>query len=641
MKNKTILIALFLTTFFVKISFSQFYQEWVTRYNGTNNNNDEALSIAVDNLGNVYVTGYTTVEALNENYATVKYNPQGVSQWVQTYNGPSTGTSYDDAYSIAVDNAGNVYVTGFSRGNNSGYDIATIKYNSSGVQQWVQRYNGSDNGDDGAYSIAVDNAGNVYVVGESKGITHNQDYCTIKYNTNGVQQWIALYNGTGNSDDIARSLALDGSGNVYITGVAGGSGTNSDYCTIKYNSSGVQQWVQYYNGQSGYNVDDAHAICVDDSGYVYVTGQSRNTSESDHDYATIKYNTNGVQQWVKRYNGTGLGMDIAWGIAVDQLGNVYVTGESVGSGTNSDYTTVKYNLSGTQLWVTRYNTSVNDVDIANAIALDSSGNIYITGQCSGNGTNRDYATVKYNSSGVQQWVAIYNGPASHVDNGKAIKVGAFGNVYVTGFSRGNSTLEDYATIKYIQAPYAPSNLNALAVSSSRIDLNWTDNSGNETGFKIERSTNAGINWSLINTIGSNITSYSDSNLIHTTIYHYRIYAYNQAGNSAYSNIAFDTTFAPVGIINNSQLPKEYNLFQNYPNPFNPKTNIQFDIPTSGFTKITIYDILGCKVIVLVNQELQAGSYKTDWDGTDYPSGIYFYRLETDSYKESKRMILVK
>jgi uncharacterized delta-60 repeat protein len=639
MKNK--IIFLVLIVFNLTHIDSQFYQEWVSRYNGTGNNNDEALSIAVDISGNVYVTGYTVVAALNEDYATVKYNAQGVVQWVQTYNGLGTSVSYDDAYSIVVDASGNVYVTGFSRGNGTGYDIATIKYNSNGVLQWIQRYNGSDNGDDGAYFIAVDNSGNVYVTGESKGVSHNLDYCTIKYNSSGVQEWIALYNGTGNSDDIAYSLALDGSGNVYITGVAGGSGTNSDYCTVKYNSSGIQQWVQYYNGQPGYNVDIPHAIAVDDSGYVYVTGQSRNTSETDHDYATIKYNSNGVQQWVKRYNGTGFGMDIAWGIAVDALGNVYVTGESVGSGTSSDYSTVKYNLSGTQLWVARYNSSVNDVDIANAITLDSSGNIYVTGQSSGSGTNRDYATIKYNSSGVQQWAARYNGPASNVDNAKVIKIGAFGNVYITVLSRGSSTLEDYATIKYIQVPYSPSNLNALAVSSSKINLDWIDNSGNETGFKIERSTNAGANWSLINIVGVNVTSYSDTGLVANTIFHYRVYASNQAGNSGYSNIAFDTTFTPVGIINKNELPSEYKLFQNYPNPFNPVTNIRFDIISKSNVKLIVYDILGREVALIINQKLQAGSYKVDWEGTNYPSGIYFYKLETDTYNETKRMVLIK
>ena len=127
----------------------------------------------------------------NYDYATIKYNSSGVMQWVQTYNGP--GNVSDIAYSIAVDGSGNVYVTGYSSQGGTNSDYATIKYNSSGVQQWVQRYNGPGNGVDGAYSIAVDGSGNVYVTGQSYGGGTSLDYATIKYNSSGVQQWVATY----------------------------------------------------------------------------------------------------------------------------------------------------------------------------------------------------------------------------------------------------------------------------------------------------------------------------------------------------------------------------------------------------------------------------------------------------------------
>ncbi|HRJ84514.1 MAG TPA: SBBP repeat-containing protein, partial [Ignavibacteria bacterium] len=113
--------------------------------------------------------------------------------WEKRYNGP--GNSYDEATSIYVDGAGNVYVAGASTGSGSGKDFAVVKYNSEGLTQWVGRYNGPGNGDDDAYTVKVDNAGNVYVSGTSTGSGTGFDYCVVKYNSSGVQQWAARYNG--------------------------------------------------------------------------------------------------------------------------------------------------------------------------------------------------------------------------------------------------------------------------------------------------------------------------------------------------------------------------------------------------------------------------------------------------------------
>lgn len=120
-------------------------------------------------------------------------------------------------------------------------------------QDWVARYNGPPPSApvDIAYDVAVDDSGNVFVTGQSAGIGSNYDYATIKYNSSGIQQWVQRYNGPGNSTDNAYAIALDPSGNVYVTGRSWGVGTTFDYATIKYNSSGTQQWVQRYNGPPG------------------------------------------------------------------------------------------------------------------------------------------------------------------------------------------------------------------------------------------------------------------------------------------------------------------------------------------------------------------------------------------------------
>jgi plastocyanin len=94
---------------------------------------------------------------------------------------------------------------------------------------------------------------------------------------------------------------------------------------------------------------------------------------------------------------------------------------------------------------------------------------------------------------------------------------------------------------------------------------------------------------------------------------------------------------PIG----TAVPDNYNLQQNFPNPFNPTTNIRFDIPKNTKVKLTVYNIIGEQVDLLLNNVLSAGSYNVDWNASAYPSGVYFYTLSTDDFKAVKKMILIK
>jgi len=550
-KKLITLLKLIIVLFFLPCTIiAQVTQQWVTRYNGSGNANDIAYSVAIDNEGNIYVTGSSYGNGTSYDYATIKYNSSGNEKWVARYNGPLN--SDDNANCIAVDIEGNVYVTGYS-GIGTNYDFVTIKYNSEGDELWVARYNGTGNSNDYPHSLAIDSFGNVFVTGSSIGNGTNEDYVTIKYNSSGDEQWIARYNGPGNAGDFAQSLVNDDSGNVFVTGKSFGNGTSYDYATIKYDFLGVEQWVTRYNGPG--NIDDyANSIAID-SGNIYVTGKSYGNG-TNYDYATIKYNSSGVQQWVAKYNGTGNGSDEATSLAVDGSGNVYVTGTSyeVYIVNSYDYSTIKYNSLGIQQWVARYNGTGSQDDNAYSLAIDGSGNTYVTGSSS-NGANRDYVTIKYNSSGVRQWLARYNGPANQNDFSYSLKIDGLGNAYVTGYSIGSGTGTDYATIKY---------------------------------------------------------SYV------------------------------------LGIENiSTEVPSSYSLSQNYPNPFNPRTKIRFNIQKSEFRSqnsevtLKVYDIMGRELQTLVNEKLNPGTYETTFDGSNYSSGVYFYRLMTDGYSETKRMLLIK
>jgi hypothetical protein len=417
-------------------------QIWVARYDGPSNGEDRANAIAIDNAGYIYVTGYSSDSGTFHDYATVKYDASGVEQWVARYNGPDSG--YDRATAIALDNTGNVCVTGRSFSSGTDYDYATVQYDAAGVEQWVARYNGPGNDSDYAFAVVIDNVGNVYVTGVSTGSGSLTDYATVKYDAAGVEQWVARYNGPGNWTDRANDIAVDNAGNIYVTGGSYASTWEEDYATVKYDSAGVEQWVTRYHLYLG---DEAVAVVVDNACNVYVTGHSSGPGTS-WDYATVKYDSAGVEQWVTRYNGPGNWYDRAAALAVDDAGNVYVTGYSDDSGTGRDYATAKYDSLGVEQWVARYNGLGNNIDAANAIALDSTGNVYVTGRSDGSGFNYDYATVKYDAAGVEQWVARYNGPGDDYDEAYAIGVDDVGNICVTGRSKGSGSLTDYATIKY-------------------------------------------------------------------------------------------------------------------------------------------------------------------------------------------------
>ncbi len=428
--------------------------DWAKRYNGPGNWEESPAAIAVDALGNVYVTGGSYgagPDHYNSDYATIKYNADGKQLWVKRYNGPGNGE--DSPRALAVDAQGNVYVTGASPGKGSSFDYATIKYSPSGKRLWVRRYNGPGNGHDAATALAVDLKGNVYVTGGSLGADSGYDFVTIKYSPSGERLWLRRYNRVGNGHDAATALAVDPKGNVYATGSTEENGVGEDYCnyaTVKYSAGGKLLWAKTYNGP-GNRHDAACAIGVDLQGNAYVTGGSAGADYIDYaDYATIKYDPGGKQLWVRRYNGPGKDADQPHALVVDGEGNAYVTGDSVGAGTSHDYATVKYDPTGKRLWVRRYNGPLNDSENPSALALDAKGNVYVTGASSGKGSSSDYTTLKYSPSGERLWLKRYNNPEDGWDGARCIAVDADEHVYVTGSSFRVGSGNDYVTIKYNQ-----------------------------------------------------------------------------------------------------------------------------------------------------------------------------------------------
>ena len=428
-------------------------EEWVRRYHNPMGSS-QAFALAADANG-VYVTG-SSPDALGDydDYVTVKYGHNGNELWVRRYDGPAG--KWDGARAIALDDAGNVYVTGMSVGSGTDTDIATIKYDSEGNEIWVVRYDGPASQPDDATLVAVDGGGNVYV----GGVAAN-DFVTIKYDSVGNETWATTYDG-GSFDNLC-CVAVDSIGNVYISGGASGNPETMDYVTLKYDADGNQLWLAQYDGPAS-DEDQPTSLAVDEAGNVYVTGHSRGVG-TGRDYTTIKYDSAGSQLWVTRYEPG----ETAYALALDSGGNSYVTGGGIGlDGVGnpvggSDFHTVKYDPNGNQLWATHYNAPPGNAqqnDTALSVAVDAAGSVYVTGPSDGQGTDRDFATVKYNSDGSEAWVVRYdNGNPPHIsryDSPIALALNDAGTVYVTGRSISPTVgHSDYTTIKYSQPPPSP------------------------------------------------------------------------------------------------------------------------------------------------------------------------------------------
>jgi hypothetical protein len=502
---------------------------------------------------------------------------------------------------MVQDKFGNTFITGNV---GSPTDIITLKYSSSGNLLWSRIYNGPANRGDEAVKINVDDSGFVYVAGKTLNSIQFTNYLIIKYNPKGDMDWYREYNFGDSTTDVISDMILDSNSNIYMTGYGSTClKCTSDFMTIKTNKSGDLIWSKFFHGE-GYFSNYAWTLTVDKSNRVIVSGMSADINNTYYN-ATVIYNSSGEILRVIKYDSAYVRQ-----IATDESDNIYIGGNVWRQEFSNQYDFFlnKYDSSGNWLWNQTYNTPFTQQrnDYFSWMSLDAQNeNIYYTGSTifyNQNGYN--FTLFKYSSNGDSVWKRGYSpvtnssNPPVHLTRDK------YNNFYITGSSNFNTPYYRFLTVKYDSAG----------------NFIWAENYLNILFFNHYAKR---VLVDSANSVYVGGTSY---------------------GPESGSNDIVLIKYSQITNVPNSlnEIPGEIKLYQNYPNPFNPVTNIEYQLPMSGDVKVSIFDLLGRKVAVLVNERQTQGSYSIKWNASNFSSGMYFYNLEINgNIIDTKKLILIK
>lgn len=328
---------------------------------------EEGIGVATDSSGNVYVAGWTnSFGAGGKDALLLKYDATGSLQWARTWG----GVSDDVATAVVVDASGYIYVTGYTNSfGTNGTEVFLLKYTSIGNLAFQVTWGGK--GSDYPRGIAWSSQGYLYVVGYTDSFGASTDVFLLKFDTLGSLRTQLTWGGPG--DDEAYGVAVDPSGNVYATGVLDASLNGGTIFLLKYTPATDPIVNLVWQQSWGDNVKNiASAIAVDASGNSYVTGYIFKPPSSFTTFL-LKYDTNGLLIWQKSW----LSNDVSTGIAVDPQGNIYLAAQTQYT-YHTDVSLGRLDSTGTPLWTLETKNPTGFL-LSAGLAIDPSGNLLMTG----------------------------------------------------------------------------------------------------------------------------------------------------------------------------------------------------------------------------------------------------------------------
>ncbi len=451
---------------------------------------------------------------------------------------------------------------------------------------------------DGSYSVQLTTDGGYIITGFTRSSGNGlNDVWLIKTDSKGNEEWNRTFGGVGSEKGYSVQQTTDGG--YIVTGdmVEVNMGTNISL--LKTDSKGVEEWNKTFdlgNNQRGRSVQQ-----TSDGGYI-ITGIFEPVSGMTSDFFLIKTDSNGDSLWTQTFGGSE---DDFGGYSVQQTvdGGYVITGStgSFGNGLH-DVWLIKTDSNGDSLWTQTFGGSGDD--IGNSVQQTVDGGYVITGftDSFGNG-GRDIWLIKTDSNGDSLWTQTFGGYIGDED-GRSVQHTTDGGYIITGYSGsfGNGGRDVW-----------------LIKTDFQGDEEWTQTYGgdyNDEGYSVQQTIDGGYiitghTWSFGN--GS-----TDIWLIKT--------------NSKGINL---------GTFPTHQLPTRFHLDEPYPNPFNPTTTVKFSVPQSGFVSIKVYDLIGNEVSTLVNSDFTSGNHNVQWDGSGQTTGIYFVRMESGGFVQTKKVMLLK
>lgn len=426
---------------------AQVVESWVERYDGPAHVDDGGHAIAVDAAGLTTVAGFTAVPdgtgTAQAIYLTVKHDLDGTPIWLRTW-APTGG--HCRAKHVAIAPNGDIVVTGFVA---QSIDWGTIVYDPSGNVQWSHVYTTGSFVLTEPEALAVDAAGNVYITGDSAAGTTSA--VTVKYGPTGVPTWIRSFDGATDEGAYARDLAVDAAGNVYIAGGMFVPGAGTELALWKYDASGTHLWTETI-GTTGASasiaLDIAWAMAIAPDGNIVVTGELGNGTAAGTDIAVAKFSPAGDLLWLETYDDVPNESDVPRELAVTATGDIIVAGTQGAGFANRDVLVLRYDPAGNLLWTFTHAGEAGQSDAPEALVVDADGAAHVVGYLIEQaGSPRRYFTVKVDAGGNLLWERRY-GAGFGSSTANAVALGPEGTVHVTGQSSATATGPDVATVVY-------------------------------------------------------------------------------------------------------------------------------------------------------------------------------------------------